>query len=493
MASLWLDTASPISTDPFEADTEFDEVIVGAGITGLVTALLLAREGRRVAVVEARFVGAATTGNTTAKLSQLQGTQLSKVKDATYQRIVQAYADGNREAFDWMTGYLAFRGVPVDRRDAVTYASTADGVAAVLREHELAASVGLETRLVDDVGLPFPTHAAVVLADQAQFDPMDVLATLVADFRALGGKVFEGARVTGVRASRPVQVSTRLGEIFGGRVVLATGTPILDRGLYFAKVSAQRSYAQSFRVQGELPRGMFLSVESPARSIRTYRDLLLIGGNGHGVGRSSSPRAAMQDLADWTADYWPGAELTNSWAAQDYVAPHHVPFVGALPRGRGRVFLATGFDKWGMTNGVATAMTLVADLLGTHRPWQTELRHRITTPRAIASAVGENLAVGAWYAKGWARSLSRPLTTTEPAEGEGAIGRRGVLPAGVSTVDGVTCSVSTVCPHLFAALSWNDGEKSWDCPAHGSRFAPDGTRLEGPAKRDLTRLVNWAG
>ncbi|MCU1439855.1 MAG: FAD-dependent oxidoreductase [Rhodoglobus sp.] len=493
MTSLWLDHAPLINTDPFESGAEFDEVVVGAGITGLVTALLFARAGHRVAVVEGRFVGAAATGNTTAKLSQLQGTHLSRIREAMYPAVMQAYADGNRAAFDWMTAYLDARGVPYDRRDAVTYAATEDGVPMVRREYELARSVGLDVDLSGAAELPFATHAAVTLADQGQFDPMRVLAALAADVRVLGGRIFEGARVTGVRTSSPSRVTTALGEVFARHVILATGTPVLDRGLYFAKVKAHRSYALAFRVPGgELPRGMFIGAESPTRSIRTHRDthygeLLLTGGNGHGVGRHPSPARAMRELEDWTAERWVGAERTHAWAAQDYIAPHHVPFVGYLPRGRHRVLLATGYEKWGMTNSVAAAHTMVADVLGDHAPWQRALRRRVTTPRAFATGVGENLAVGWWYAKGYARTLSRRLPSEPPVEGEGVTGRRGVRPMGVSTVDGRSCTVSTVCPHLFAALGWNDGEKSWDCPAHGSRFAPDGSVLEGPAKHGLRR------
>ena len=140
-----------------------------------------------------------------------------------------------------------------------------------------------------------------------------------------------------------------------------------------------------------------------------------------------------------------------------------------------------------MTNAVATAMTIVTDLFGGRTDWQRALRHRLSMPVAIARGIGENAAVGWWYAKGWARAISRPLPATVP-EGHGASGRSGLRPSGISTIDGVTCRVSTICPHMGAALSWNDGELSWDCPAHGSRFAPDGAVLEGPAKRPLRPL-----
>lgn len=493
MTSLWLDSvtkigAAAIETDTFEPGAEFDEVIVGGGLTGLVTGLLFARAGRKVAIVEARFLGAVTTGNTTAKVTVLQGIQLQKIRKAMYPRIVQAYVDANRAAFDWLISYLGKCGVPVERKDAVTFAETADGAARVRTEYELAAAAGLDVRLEQDAGLPFRSFGAVRLPDQAQFDPMHVLAALAADIRALGGRIFEGIPVTGVRASQPAVVSTPHGELRAEHVVLATGHVILDRGLYFAKVAANRSYALAFDPGTEPPDGMFINAEAPTHSIRTHGDKLLIGGNGHHVGRHTSPKRARHELETWALERWPTAVRTHAWSAQDYIAPHHVPYVGALPRGRGRIFLATGYDKWGMTNSVAAAMTLAADILGENTAWQRALHHRVTTPMAFATGIGENAAVGWWYLKGYARALGSPLQSDKPAEGQGVIGRRGLRPVGSSTVEGVTCNVSVVCPHLRAALTWNDGELSWDCPAHGSRFAPDGSRLEGPAKSGLKRL-----
>ncbi|GAB3617349.1 FAD-dependent oxidoreductase [Okibacterium endophyticum] len=489
MTSLWLDRHPVVETDVPRGSRRFDEIVVGAGLTGLCAAVMLARRGRRVAVLEARRVGAVATGNTTAKLSVLQGSRLQQIKRRSYQKIVQAYVDANLAGQRWMLDFAHENGVAVQRRAAVSYASTREGVPTLEREYQVARSTGLPVRLSADAGLPFQTYAAVVLDGQAQFDPLDVLAALAAELRRLGGVIYEGVRVTGARATRPVLVQSTEGEFEGDHLVLATGIPVLDRGLYWAKLTAKRSYAMSFRVPGELPPDMYLSVDSPSRSIRTTPDadgeLLLIGGNGHGVGRHPSPASLVDDLTEWTNRHWPGGERTHVWSAQDYESPHGVPFVGWLPRGRGRIYLATGFDKWGMTNAAQCALTLVGDLLGETPGWASVLHKRVTTPVALAVGIGMGAAVAKHYAVGYARALGRRLPEDPPAEGTGTMGREGVMPTGVSTVDGITCRVSGVCSHLHAIVSWNDQERTWDCPAHGSRFAADGSLLEGPAAKGL--------
>ena len=494
MTSLWLDNADPIPTDPFEPDAHYDVAVVGAGITGLTTALVLARSGMRVAVIEARTVGAVTTGNTTGKVSLLQGSVLSQIKRHNTDRVLCAYVDSNTAGQGWLLDYLRERGVPYDLRDAFTYSTTADGADVLDAELEAARIAGL--RVSEDAGeLPYPVTGMLRLPDQAQVNPVEVLRALAADVRALGGVILGGERVTDVSASDPAVITSTSGRTTAGKVVLATGTPILDRGLYFAKLEPLRSYLTAFAVPGETPRGMYLSVDAPTRSLRTAsapdgRELLLVGGNGHPAGRADSPAELVADLTVWAETVFPGAERTHWWAAQDYRAAGMVPFVGWLPRGRGRVFLATGFNKWGLANAVAAAISLTADLTGTEEPeWARVLHHRVTHPIDLATGVGFNAAVGKEIVTNWtAAEFSGPAIgahTPPPAEGAGIVGRRGLHPVAVSTVDGRTCALSAVCTHLGGVVRWNDAELSWDCPLHGSRYAADGSVLEGPTTHPL--------
>jgi glycine/D-amino acid oxidase-like deaminating enzyme/nitrite reductase/ring-hydroxylating ferredoxin subunit len=498
--SLWLDRAATIPTDPYSPGAHYDAIVIGAGLTGLSTAVMLARGGVSVAVIEARTVGAVATGNTTAKLSLLQGSVLSGIDRHFSGKVVRAYVDSNLAGQEWLLRFLGERGVPTQQRDAYSYANCEDGVSTIDKEFAVAAEAGLpvERLSAGDIDLPFETSGGIRLRSQTQFDPMEVLAALAVELRSLSGVIIEGQRVTDVSAADPAEVTTPGGTVTGDHVVLATGSPILDRGLYFAKLVPQRSYAAAYRVLGapaSFPTGMYLSVDSPSRSLRTAPDgtggeLLLVGGNGHIVGREDSTSALVAELDAWTKQHFAGAELTHRWSAQDYQSANAVPFVGWLPRGRGRIFVATGYNKWGMTNGVAAALNLSADILGTETPdWASTLGHRVTSPSDLATGAKAGIEVAAEYAKGWVQAeVTGPnLAKSDviPAEGEGIVGREGRTPTAVSTVDGRTCAVSGVCTHLGGILNWNDAERSWDCPLHGSRFGANGAVLEGPAVKDL--------
>ncbi|WP_448808393.1 FAD-dependent oxidoreductase [Agromyces bauzanensis] len=515
MTSLWRDTAAPadeaqeMPTARYEAPAMptrgFDVAVVGAGITGLATALMLVRGGLEVVVVEAHDVAALATGANTGKASVLQGSMLQGIRRAHSQRLVDAYVEANLDGQRFIAEFAQHHGVPVAEETAYSYASGDEGLRTVDREFEVALAAGLPVERVDRMPLPFPFAGAVALPGQLALDPYRLAAAMARAFVAEGGVLLERTRVEGVHAGRPVEVRTPAGTIRADAAVIATATPILDRGLYFAKLRASRSHLTAYRVPEAPPPGLFLSVDEPTRTIRTTPDveadadappLLLVGGNDHPVGDASSTEARVQDLIIWTTRHFPGAELTHRWAAQDYHSLNLVPFVGRMPRGRGRVWLATGYAKWGLTNGVAAAIRISSEILRVpwieRRRWIRVIGTRATTPADLARGATEGARVARDLASGWAGAQRHPAPAARPAEGEGVVVSRGGVPFGVSTVEGRTCAVRAVCTHLGGVLRWNDAESTWDCPLHGSRFEASGRRIEGPAIYDLPQATRTA-
>lgn len=488
--SLWLDRPDPIPTDEWTHIDRADVVVLGAGLSGLATAAMLAEQGQGVVVLEARHVGAVTTGNTTGKVSLLQGTRLSSIRDSVSRELAEAYVAANRAGQDWLMRHIRDHALPFDERTAVSYAATDAGAPLVEAELDAASALGLAVSARRSLELPFPVTAAVCLAGQFQIDAMDVLESLVRTVRRHGGLVIEGVRARAVDSGDPCVVSTNRGDVRADRVVVATGTPFPKRGGHFTTLEPERSYAIGYRWPERSLEGMYVSVDEPSRSIRDTRradgHYLVVGGNGHRVGKDAPTSAKVEDLLDWTSTMFPDAVATHRWSAQDYRSTDDLPHFGPITGRDDRVLVATGYAKWGMTNAVAAAIAISSRMADARPGWAESLENRPAPFLHVGSTLGAGAKVAADLAGGW---VSAEVTTgpgITPAEGEGVVVRDGVSPVAVCTVDGVTRRRSAVCTHLGGIVSWNSAERSWDCPLHGSRFNPAGEILEGPAVRPLT-------
>ena len=498
MTALWHLTGPTIPVSPAEPSPlgrRFDSIVVGAGLTGLVTAVLLARAGQRVAVLEARTVGAVTTGHTTGKLSLLQGSVYSQVRKHAGDEALFAYAEANREGQAWMIRELERLGLPVDRRDAVTYANEEKSLDDLERELEACRVAGVEARWAEDTGLPFATAGAIALEQQVQLQPIDVLAALAAEVLERGGEIHEGVRVHGVEESGDVlEVQTAAGSVTAERCVLATGVPILDRGLFFARLEPSRSFVTAYDVpEDRIPRGMHVSIDSPDRSLRTARGaegetLVLVGGGAHTTGRGGDTVRTLAELDAWAQEKLGAGPRVSWWAAQDYQRHASLPYAGPLAGGHVRIYTATGSDKWGMTNAVDESIAIVSQMLGGRLDWAKTMRHAGPGVAGVADAVRVNAGVAAHVAGDWTRAVLSGSGAVDLAEGEGRVVREGAHPVAVSRVDGKVCRISAVCTHLGGIVNWNPAERSWDCPLHASRFSAEGEVLEGPAVRNLSRV-----
>ncbi len=495
--SLWIETAPPGRQYPeLEGDVTVDVAVVGAGIAGIVTAALLKQAGASVALVEAGRLCAGVTGYTTAKVTTLHGLIYGRLAATHGNETAGAYATANIAGMETIVGLATAHGLDCDleRRPALTYTTDPSRKGDVEAEVEAARQAGLAATFTTDTELPFPVVAAVRLDDQAQFHPRRFGLGLAATLPGGGSHVFERSQVHDIDEGDPTTVTTESGSIHTGRVVLATHLPFLDRGLFFAKCWPERSYAVAVRPGPRTPdlTGMYLSADQPTRSLRTTADgVLIVGGEGHKAGQDPDTRERYAALEAWAATELGASEVTHRWSAHDHRSVDGLPFVGRLLPGS-NVLVATGFGKWGMTNGAAAGRLLTDLVTGVDNPWSevfdaTRMGSVITSSQLYkenADAVGRRLI-------GDRLATLRPPPADSLAPGDGGIVTLdGAKVAAFRGDDGVLHAVSPICTHVGCLVRFNRAERTWDCPCHGSRFNVDGQVIEGPA---LARLEPKSG
>jgi glycine/D-amino acid oxidase-like deaminating enzyme/nitrite reductase/ring-hydroxylating ferredoxin subunit len=486
--SLWVST-TPVTDFPvLSRDLEVDAVVVGSGIAGLSTARLLVERGLRVAVLESRRLCYGVTGFTTAKVTALHSTIYSDLLRIWGQEAAAVYADANQAAVGKVKEMAASDGIECDLREAsaYTYAGSDEGLDRIEAEVEAAQRAGLEVTYTTESELPYEIKGAVRLDRQAQFHPRRYCLGLADAILRDGGQIFEGSRVVALDADNAA-VSTDRATVKAQSVVIATQIPFVTRGGHFARMTPSRSYAVALRTVNEPLRDMYISIDQPTRSLRSTGDgHLIVGGEGHAVGTDADTRRRYEALRSWAQDNFPGASVESQWSAQDYRSSDRLPFIGNLTNSTERVFVATGFAKWGMTNGTVAAM-IISDLItGVPNPWAATF----DSTRAAIVEGGPGALIAAFefvrhFVGDRIKNARRPTADElEPGQG-GLVSIEGKQAAAFRDEGGHIHALSATCTHLGCQLAFNTADRSWDCPCHGSRFDIEGRVLQGPAVKNL--------
>jgi glycine/D-amino acid oxidase-like deaminating enzyme/nitrite reductase/ring-hydroxylating ferredoxin subunit len=493
MTSVWLATRpEPRSFPTLDEDVSADVVVIGGGIVGLTSALLLQEGGASVVLLEADRLGHGVSGHTTAKVTSQHGLIYARLRSRFGADGARAYAEANQAALEWMAARVESDAIDCDfrRRPAYAYVTSPRARGKVEDEVRAAQEAGLPARLAESVPLPFGVEAAVRFDDQAEFHPTRFIQGLARRLEAAGGQVYEGTIAQAVDDGSPCRVRTDTGRtVTASSVVVATHLPFLDRGLYFARCHPERSYVVAAPYDRPAATGgMYLSTESPAHSIRTHtlgeHTWLLVGGESHKTGQGDA-REHYVRLERWARERF-GIDPVMRWATQDQMPADGVPYIGPVDPISRHVYVATGFRKWGLAMGIAAAELFAAWVEGRDHPWRSLYDTRRVRLRASAATLAkENLNVALRFVGD--RVLKRAgVESIEP--GEGRIVGTGLSQRAVYRDEqGELHALSARCTHLGCIVNWNSGDGTWDCPCHGSRFGATGEVIMGPAVRGLPR------
>jgi glycine/D-amino acid oxidase-like deaminating enzyme/nitrite reductase/ring-hydroxylating ferredoxin subunit len=496
-ASLWMDTTRDAPPFPvLREDLDVDVAVIGGGLLGVTTAYLCARDGARVALLEHDVVGGGVSGHTTSKVTALHGAVYAELRDRHGADAARDYAAGNVAAIELVARLADELGIDCElaRRPACTYVVEADQRSTIIDEDGAAQEAGLPTYRVAATPLPHPVAEAVRLDDQIEFHARKYVLGLARATVALGGVVAERTTATAVdEGDRAVVETDRGATVRAGDVVVATLMPFLDRAAWWTRLTPMRSYCIAVRGATTIPDAMLISADQPTRSIRPARGpdgepLLIVGGEGHPTGADDDTRRRYRALEAHAREHYGGdaLEVTHRWSAHDLMPADGLPFVGRYHPAAEHLWTAAGFRKWGMTNATMAAEILAARIAGRGHP----LAERFDTTRLDALRQAPGMVKEA--VKDAKRFVGDRLRGGEHddvdalAPGEGGLVKvDGELVAAYRAEDGTVSRVSPTCTHLGCRVAWNTAERSWDCPCHGSRFAPDGTVLTGPATAPL--------
>ena len=485
--SFWIDTTPETDFPELEEGLYVDVVIIGGGIAGVTTAALLKDAGKKVVVLEADRIVKDVTAATTAKISVSQGLVYQEYTSKFGESQAQNYAQANKNAVKIIKRLVDDYSIDCDFEvtPCYVYTTSEDLVEKLKLEAEAAQKIGIAAVYTDDIPLPFETVGGVLYRDQAQFNPRKYIIGLAEHVEGDGSHIFEKTRVLDVKNNAPNEVITEKGILKADQVVVASHFPVYDPDNIYSQLETARSYVMAFYPKQNFPEGMFIDMNPihPYRTVSTDKGrLVIVGGEHHPVGRVEDTFKYYKDLEEYIRTHVEVRSIEYSWSSQDIYVSDGVPVVGQTSEDG--IYIATGFRAWGITNGTNAAILIRDLILGIENPMKEffnplRFKNQETSKKIMR------------YEKHISREVRWPVcleVSDFPVE-SGRIVETGTGNFAVyRDVNGELFVLQAGCTHKGCTLSWNNAEKSWDCPCNGSRFNFRGEVIHGPAVKGLERI-----
>lgn len=500
-APLWWDTARLPQFTPLARDLDVDVAVIGGGVTGVTAAFLLARAGRRVAVLERDRVGAGETGRTTAHITQVFDTRFTKIRDRFGMESARLAARAHREAVDLIDSLADGGGLAADftRVSAYLYTEHAGERDSLAEEAEVARELGVPCSLTAAVPLPFKVAAALRFDDQGRLHPLRYLRSLVGLARAQGAEFFHDTPALDISDGEPCVIATPRGMVRARDVVVATNVPVNNRVLVHTKLAAYRSYAIAAALDTPPPDGLFWDTADPYHYIRMqpsdHGPLVIVGGCDH---RTGTPGAddAFEALERFTAKRFGRLRgIRHRWSGQIIEPVDGLPYIGRNAL-ESHISIATGYSGTGVSLGTLAAQIISDSVLGRQNPYRDIFDATRFSVTGAGTFIVENAAFPLTVLKdrvaGGDRQSLVDIDSLEPGDGI-VVSAAGQAIAVSRNPNGALHAVKAVCTHLGCDVRWNRAEQSWDCPCHGSRFSACGRVLNGPAVTALEPVAANAG
>lgn len=497
--SYWHDTAESIkgiSEEGVNLDKkEFDILIIGAGITGLTTAYLLKDSGLTIGIIEATRAGYGTTGYTTAKITIQHDLFYDHLINSFSLNEAKQYLKANEEGIKLIKRIIQDNKIQCDYKDqtAYVYASNVNEIEDLKRELKAYEKLGIDGFYTDTVPLPNKAYGAIGVRNQGQFNPLKYLYSLYNILRACKVQIYENVRAVNIEPhDGHVDVETERGTIHSKKVIAASHYPFDNSfGLYFLRVYQDKSYIIAARTKEEPFQGMFININDPIYSMRYHfsdkENLLILAGGNHRSGEKDDENESYNELERFLYSNFKDAEIVSKWSTQDCMTYDKIPYIGRYSSSIENLYVATGFKKWGMSHSGAAALILRNKILSLEDDYSGIFNPSRFTPVQSAKEFASSLQSIAAGFLNRLTSDSEDLSDIKGGEGKIIIyeGKKVGL---YKNEGGDLYCINPVCSHLKCALSFNEAEKTWDCPCHGSRFDIKGNILEGPAVHPLDKI-----